>query len=231
LCAIGFSPDHSLVILRQSTIIFVVLLSFVMSIFYREERPTLIALVCCVGLSVGTVLSSLALTQSFQINAVGAVLLTILSSLLQAGMIVSMRLAFLRVGHLFASPLEAVAFKMSVAAIIMLPVSLGLDMGGWARLGDASDRAKVLVGCGVLVTGTFASLQVTLQSLAGAVSMAVLSTCVIIPQVLLSLLVLKNRPLDALHIAGYVISPVFATLYGVHRAVLFFRASRTDKVA
>ncbi len=198
------------VILRMTTIVWVVLLAFLI----QRERPTLIALLCCAGLAVGTVLSSLSFKSPFGDEA-GPILLTLLSSLLQGCMIVSTRVALTTLPASL-SPLEAVAIKMCIATLLFTPVALGLDVQGWALLAGSPVKARALVACGILVTALFASLQVLLQSLTGAIAVGVLGLSVIIPQVLLSLFI-ETMPLDALHVAGYVINPVFATVYAAER--------------
>lgn len=209
------------VILRQTTIVWVVVGAF----FFRGERPSVLGLVCCAGLVVGTALASWAASQGIASTEVGAIMLTLASSFLQAGMFVSMRAVFLHFGD-DLNALEAVAIKMSVASLLLVPVAVGLDWTGWAALSAAPTGAKLLVCSGIVVTAAFASLQVFLQLLAGAVSIGVLNMCVIIPQVVLSLLLQASVNTDAVNIAGYVVSPLFATVYGAHRAYVTYHESK-----
>lgn len=198
------------VILRTSVIVWVVLLSF----FFRAERPSWITLICCAGLTAGTILSSVTFGDSFSPgqNATGAILLTLSSSVIQAGMIVSMRIGLTSLGDTISSPLEAVALKMIMASLMLVPIALVLDVGGWERLGNGPASAHAFVACGAIITAAFAGLQVLLQSLAGAVSIGLLGMCVIVPQVLLSLAIEQH-----FQVMGYILSPLFASMYAAYR--------------
>ncbi len=217
------------VILRATSIVWVVLFA----LLFQRECPTVIAVICCCGLVAGTVLSSVSFHSSFTGDTVGPILLTLLSAVFQAGLIVSTRLALTaRNGALFGGggadepflPLQAVALKMCLATVFLAPIAVGLDWQGWVALVHAPPPALGLVLGGVFITALFASFQILLQQVAGAITVGIVTMCVLIPQVLLSLII-EHPPMDALHIAGYVVNPVVATAYAAERVYLLF-ASR-----
>jgi drug/metabolite transporter (DMT)-like permease len=209
------------VILRASSIIWIVILAFLL----LKERPTLIAVLCCCGLVAGTVLSSVSFSESFTGDSAGPILLTLSSAVFQAGLIVATRIALTaRNGELFGGtadepflPLQAVALKMCIATVVLLPLALALDLEGWARLTHAPPHSIALVCAGMVITALFASFQILLQQVAGAISVGVVTMCVLIPQVLLSLILGHTLTADTLHILGYVINPVMATMYAADR--------------
>ncbi len=94
----------------------------------------------------------------------------------------------------------------------MLPLAAGLDPDGWDRLGALSPLSAGLLAAGVLATALFQSLLVGAQSVTLAVTAGVLSSAVLVPQLVIAFAV-KPEPLAAVQIAGYVLAPVAACAY------------------
>jgi drug/metabolite transporter (DMT)-like permease len=170
------------VLLRMSMIVWTVLFAFLV----ERERPSLLALLCCVVLTGGSICASWDPSRSVSLSgnesAVAAFVLTFLSAVAQGALLVFTRRAARVLGT--KATLELTAFKSEivlsfvlcflncvhsrtlVAGLVLLPLALGLDQGGFARFSSASSLGVGLLLLGVLVTALFQALLVAVQSVA-----------------------------------------------------------------
>ncbi len=105
-----------------------------------------------------------------------------------------------------------------VAGLILLPLALGLDQGGFARLGHASKLGWGLLAVGTITTAAFQGLLVAVQSVTLSTSAGVLSIAVVVPQIAISL-VISPQDLEPVQIVGYVLATVGAFAYTIVRNV------------
>ena len=197
---------------------------------FQGERPSLFTLLCCAGLVAGTILASWSERSGFGDDGAAVISITLLSGVAQAAMIVGMKWALTALNKKAKASLEIVAIKMTVATLVLLPVSLALDLDGWTLFGGASQQAHLLVSMGVFVTASFQCVIVAIQTLSLATSAGFLASCVIVPQVIISLCT-NDPPFvdDALHILGYIVSPLSASAYAAYRLYMYWRNNKEEK--
>lgn len=210
------------VVLRTSMIVWLVGGAWLV----EREVPTLVTVFCCVVLATGAVLVALDPSKSWTGSYWLAILLTALSAVAQAALLIATRRSTRILGT--AASLELAAFKALVAALVLLPLAGGLDPGGWARLGDLQPQTWAFLMCGCVVTALFQALLAATQSVTLAISAGVISIFATVPQIGISIAI-DPEPLAAIQIVGYTLTPLAAIGYAVERVYRSFRAQRLSR--
>lgn len=201
--------------------------------FIVGERPSLPVALACAGVAVGTaLLIAPNFAQIFQFEAngspFGAVFLNLLSAFASGIMIPWQRKACLRLRRDFpgTSVADLTTWKISLSLLALIPIAFFTEgRAALDALAKANSDTVVLVVVGIFYTVAFQILVVCVATFVLATSTGILEQAKVIPQLLLSALIMKKMDVTLLptssvggmHFAGAVAIVLSAILYGAKR--------------
>jgi len=205
------------VLLRASEIIWVVLFAFIV----QKELPTVLTLLCCLLLILGTGFVSLDFSGSmtYKIATIVAIIINLLSSMASGLMLVLLRRAclILRKKDPTTSILEITLIKVAMATIMLTPVTLAMEINAWSALLQAEIQIQLLVGAGVFITMAYQSIVVGLTAFSLATTVGIIAQSKIIPQIILSIVWLRKFIPTPLHVVGALMLVIGSCAYGLLR--------------
>lgn len=189
----------------------------------------MVTLICCAGLVAGAILTSIAPDEAASVPAYPTwigILTTLASALLLALVVALLRRAAVS-DRLKLSPLEATLWRLALSSVILTISSLAFDLDGFPRIWNAPWAARGLVIGGIFYTAVNQLTSVLMMYFFEAITVGVVSLMTVLPQVIISLAIGSPPPtFDAIHIAGYVITPLSCCAFGIYQIYDHRRAKK-----